>query len=277
MKYSAFAALSIAAFLSSSNVFGQTLPDDIRASKVVKSALDVPYVPMEYRDPKTGELIGFDVELAKAMGDVLGVTIKYQEGAFETLTPALQSKRVDMIMSGFYDRPARREYFDFVNYLAAGGQFFALSSRKDLAQVTDFCGKTVSTIRATSYPEAMATFSKEVCTPANLKPVTVVEESDVPQMLINMKTGRVDGAMQGLESIPAYMANEPDTYKPVGKPVGSALMGIAFNKDNTVLRDAFIYALRKTIADGTYDKLIAKYQLGLSSYKDVTINGNPVK
>lgn len=272
-----FAAFSLAACLASTTVLAQELPERIKTAGVVRIALDVPYVPMEFRDPATGELTGFDVELAKALAEVLGVTVEYQEGAFETLTPALQSERVDLIMSGFYDRPARREYFDFINYLAAGGQFFASVSREDLKEAKDFCGKTVSTIRATNYPEAIAAFSAEVCAPAGLEPIKVAEESDVPQMLINVKTGRVDGAMQGLESIPAYMATEPDTYKPIGEPVGRALMGIAFNKTDTVLRDAFVHALKAKIADGTYDALIEKYKLGLSAYKDVTINGEAVK
>ncbi len=272
-----FAAFSLAACLASTTVLAQELPERIKTAGVVRIALDVPYVPMEFRDPATGELTGFDVELAKALAEALGVTVEYQEGAFETLTPALQSERVDLIMSGFYDRPARREYFDFINYLTAGGQFFASTDREDLKEGKDFCGKTVSTIRATNYPEAIAAFSAEVCAPAGLEPIKVAEESDVPQMLINVKTGRVDGAMQGLESIPAYMATEPDTYKPIGEPVGSALMGIAFNKTDTVLRDAFVHALKAKIADGTYDALIAKYQLGLSAYKDVTINGEAVK
>lgn len=272
-----FVAFSLAVCLASTASLAQELPDRIKEAGVVRGALDVPYVPMEFRDPETGELTGFDVELAKALAEVLGLTVEYQEGTFETLTPALQSGRVDMIMSGFYDRPARREYFDFINYLAAGGQFFTLASRDDIAESKDFCGKSVSTIRATNYPEAMATFSTEVCEPAGLEPIKVVEESDVPQMLINVKTGRVDGAMQGLESIPAYMATEPDTYKPIGDPVGKALMSIAFNKTDTVLRDAFVHALREKIADGTYDALIDKYQLGLSAYKDVTVNGEPAK
>lgn len=274
MKYSLFFA--IAGLVASSVAQAQTLPEENKTSGVVRVALEIPYVPMEFRDPNTGELTGFDIELGKAMADILGVKLEYQEGTFEALTPALQTKRVDMIMSGFYDRPARREYFDFINYLVAGGQFFGLSSNTELTKATDLCGKTVATIRATSYPETITTFSNEQCVPAGLQPITV-EETDVAQMLMSVKTGRADAAMQGLESIPAYMANEPDTYKPIGEPIGSALMGMAFNKDNAVLRDAFVFALRKTIEDGTYAKLIEKYKLGLSAYTAVTINGEPIK
>lgn len=277
MKFHFVSAVSLLACLAAADASAQTLPEHIAKSGTVRAALDVPYVPMEYRDPDSGELVGFDVELAKAMADILGVKIEYQEGAFETLTPALQSKRVDMIMSGFYDRPARREYFDFINYLAAGGQFFTLQSSESLKEPADLCGKTVSTIRSTSYPETIKGFSDETCVKAGKEPITISEDSDVPQMLINVKSGRSDAAMQGLESIPTYMEQEPDTYRPLGKPLGSALMGIAFNKDDTVLRDAFVYALRKTIDDGTYAKLIEKYKLNLSAYTDVTINGEPAK
>ncbi len=277
MKFHIASAVSLLACLSATVVSAQTLPDHIAKAGVVRAALDVPYVPMEYRDPDSGELVGFDVDLAKAMADILGVKIEYQEGAFETLTPALQSKRVDMIMSGFYDRPARREYFDFINYLVAGGQMFTLQSSDTLKEPADLCGKTVSTIRSTNYPEVIKAFSDENCVKAGKEPISISEDSDVPQMLINVKSGRSDAAMQGLESIPTYMAQEPDTYKPLGEPLGSALMGIAFNKDDTVLRDAFVFALRKTIADGTYAKLIDKYKLNFSAYTDVTINGEPAK
>jgi polar amino acid transport system substrate-binding protein len=95
-------------------------------------------------------------------------------------------------------------------------------------------------------------------------------------MIINVKTGRADAAMQGLESIPTLMENDPGVFKPLGEPVGSAHMSIAFNKDDDVLLDAFVFALRKAIDDGTYAELIPKYKLELSAYTEVTVNGEPV-
>jgi polar amino acid transport system substrate-binding protein len=81
----------------------QKLPEDIAASKVIKVAVNSGYPPMEMKDDKTGELTGFDIDLMAAMAKVLGLKVEYQDGAFEAMTPALQSERVNMIMSGFYD------------------------------------------------------------------------------------------------------------------------------------------------------------------------------
>ncbi|MCC5973205.1 MAG: transporter substrate-binding domain-containing protein, partial [Rubellimicrobium sp.] len=184
MKFAVSTFASAAVYLAATSLGAQTLPDRIAEAGVVRIALEIPYVPMEYLDPETGELTGFDIELGAAMAEVLGVEIEYEIGAFEALTTNLQSGRADMIMSGFYDRPARREYFDFVHYMRAGGQFFALESREDLQSLEDLCGLTVSTIRATSYPETINEVSDEVCVSAGLEPIRVMEDTDASQLLI---------------------------------------------------------------------------------------------
>lgn len=90
------------------SAIAQTLPPDIAASKIVRAALNTGYAPLETKDPSTGDPVGFDIDLALAMAKVLAVNIEYQDGSFEQMTPSLQSGRVDMIMSGFYDIPRRR-------------------------------------------------------------------------------------------------------------------------------------------------------------------------
>jgi len=253
----------------------QPLPPRIAESKVVKVALNAGYPPLEMRDPKTNELVGFDIDLAAAMAKVLGVKIEYQDGAFENMTPALQSGRVDMIMSGFYDTPKRRPMFDFVDYLKAGAQFYTLVSLKDIQSLADLCGKTITTSRGTSYPDTVKAWSDKNCVPAGKGPISVIVDTDLGQQLTNLKTGRAVAAVQGLEAVPTVIQTEPGVYRALGEPFSSALMGMAFSNKDTALRDAFAGALKKVIADGTYDELIKKWKLDLSSYKDVTINAGP--
>ena len=130
----------------------QKLPPDIAASKTVRVALNVGYPPLEMRDTKTNEIVGFDIDLARAMAKVLDVKLEWQDGAFEQMSPSLQSGRVDMIMSGFYDIPKRRGAFDFIDYLRAGAQFYVPKSAADLQSATDLCGKTITTSRGTDFP-----------------------------------------------------------------------------------------------------------------------------
>ncbi|SNB76510.1 amino acid ABC transporter substrate-binding protein, PAAT family [Arboricoccus pini] len=250
-----------------------SLPAEIASSKTLRLALEPSYPPLEMRDTKTNELTGFDVELATAIASDLGLKIEWQTSAFEQLTPSLQSGRADMIMSGFYDIPKRRGMFDFVDYLKAGAQFYTLAASKELKTVSDLCGKTVTTTRGTSFPETIKALSDKSC--AGKEPITVIVDTDLGQQLSNLKQGRADAAVQGLEAVPTIVAQDPGMYRPMGEPFSSTLMGMAFSKDNPGLRDAFQEGLKKVIADGRYDALIAKWKLDLSSYKEATVNLGP--
>jgi polar amino acid transport system substrate-binding protein len=274
-RYLAAFACSFCLIVSTGSSRAQTLPPDIAASKVVKVALNSGYPPLEMKDTNTGEFTGFDIDLAAAMAKALDVKIEYQDGAFEAMTPSLQSGRVDMIMSGFYDTPKRRAMFTFIDYLKAGAQFYTLTSLTDIKELTDLCGKTITTSRGTSYPETVKAWSEKNCVGAGKAPIEVIVDTDLAQQLTNLKTGRAVAAVQGLEAVPTIVQMDSSLYRPLGEPFSAALMGMAFRKDDTQLRDAFASALKKVIAEGTYDELIKKWKLDLSTYKEVTIDAGP--
>ncbi|MEO8667376.1 MAG: ABC transporter substrate-binding protein [Bauldia sp.] len=270
------ALLSAACLIGAVTAAGaQTLPPEIEASKVLRVALNSGYPPMEMKDPKTSEFVGFDIDLAAAIAKVLGVKIEYTDGAFEAMTPALQSDRVDMVMSGFYDTPKRRPMFTFIDYLKAGAQFYTMTSLTDIKEVADLCGKTITTSRGTSYPETVKAWSDTNCVGAGKPAIEVIVDTDLGQQLTNLKTGRAVAAVQGLEAVPTIIEMEPGTLRPLGEPFSSALMGMAFLPKSTVLRDAVAAALKQVMADGTYDALIKKWKLDLSTYKEVSFDAGP--
>jgi polar amino acid transport system substrate-binding protein len=266
-------ALSIAGQIGAANA--QALPAAIAESKTIHVALNADYPPLELRDTKTNAVTGFDIELGNAIAKILGVKLEWQDGAFEQMVPSLQSGRADMIMSGFYDLPKRRGNFDFVDYLRAGAQFYVPKSSADIKTATDLCGQTITTSRGTNFPDTIKAWSEKNCVAAGKPALTVITDTDLGQQLSNLKQGRAAAAVQGLESVPTIAEMDGNGYRPLGEPFSSTLMGIAFTKHDPTLRDAVTYALKKVIADGTYDALIKKWKLDLSSYKDVTLNAGP--
>ena len=252
----------------------QKLPADIEASKAVKVALNADYPPMETRDAKTTKPVGFDIDLGDAMAKVLGVTLQWQDGEFEAMMPSLQSGRTDMMMSGAYDLPKRRDRFTFIDYLRAGAQFYVPNS-SDAKVAADLCGKTITTSRGTNFPATTAAWSDKNCVAAGKPPMTIITDTDLGQQLSNLKEGRAVGAVQGLEAVPTIAAMDNNGYHALGDPFSSTLMGIGFRKDEPELRDAFAVALKKVIADGTYAELVKKWKLDLSSYTEITIDQGP--
>ena len=268
-KYAGLVAV-LSAF-GSIAAFAQTLPPDIAKSKVVKAATSGGYPPLEIKDPKSNEMVGFDIDLNNALAKELGLKVEYQESSFEQMTPSLKTGRVDLIISGFYDTPTRRDAgFDFIDYLTAGAQFYKKKSSTDIKTTADLCGKTVSVERGTSFADTVKAWGVKNC--AGKAAVTVIIDDGLGQQLANLKQGRAEAAVQGLEAVPTIAEMDGNGYERLGEPLNATLMGIAFNKNDSTLRDSYVGALKKMIASGDYTALVKKWKLGLSSYTEVSIN-----
>ncbi|WGS51627.1 ABC transporter substrate-binding protein [Paraburkholderia sp. D15] len=266
-------AAGLCALLFNAVAHAQALPEPIAKTHVIKVAVNSIYPPMEYKDPDTGELVGFDIDLGNAIAKQLGVKLEWQESAFEQLLPSLATGRVDMILSGLSDVPGRRDTADFLDYLNSGAQFYVLSSAQGGAihQAADLCGKAVGTSRSTSFPADTAAWSAQHC--AGKAPVTVVGTEDTSSARMQLKQGRIVAGVQGSETLPYAMKLEPNTYKPIGEPFATSPEGIAIAKSNPKLRDAVKAALDRLIANGTYQSIAAKWGLQSSAVQQLTMNG----
>lgn len=252
------------------------LPARFKENPELKISMNVEYPPLESVDPATGKPVGFDIDLIGAVAEKLGLTVEIQPSSFEQLTPSLQTGRADVIISGMYDTPKRQEVFDFVDYLRAGAQVYTTKA-SDLKVLTDICGKSVSVPKTTSYPDKLTAWSEENCVKAGLPPVELSLDIGRAQQQINIKTGRVVAGVTGLESLGAEVTGEKAEFALLGEPIAHAIMGIAFRKDDAALRDAVYETLKGFVADGTYDALLAKWNLTPSAYPSLSINLEPVK
>src|SRR3954451_19369500 len=140
------------------------LPPEIAKQGSLKVAIVPNYPPMEFRDPATSTLTGFDVELGEALGRKLGIKIAWQETSFDQMMPAIATGRVDAILSGMTDVASRQDAATFVDYLRNGPQFFIQESRaaefKDMAAL---CGNKIGASRRTSMPKMIAAWSDANC------------------------------------------------------------------------------------------------------------------
>jgi polar amino acid transport system substrate-binding protein len=247
------------------------LPQRIADAKKVVIAVNAGFPPMEMRDPKTNELIGFDIDLANALAKELGIETEWVDGAFEQMIPALQSKRVDLIHSGISDLPERRETADFIDYLRSGTQIYAMTDGP-IKELADLCGRTVTASQGTSSPEELKAWSAANCEADGKPAIKVILDNNLGQQIINLKTGRADAAVQALEAIDLILAEQKGAMKLVGTPIVEMLQGIAFRKEDSDLRDAYFWALKKKFEDGTYQQLLEKWNLKAAAYAAPTVN-----
>lgn len=265
------AAAALAAPLATQ---AEDLPSSIRSRGSITAAIVPNYPPLELRDPATNQLTGFDVELGNEIAKRLGVTMRWQETSFDQMMSSVRTGRADIILSGMSDTAERRGVASFVNYLRSGSQIFTQASRAaEFPAREAFCGKSVGASRRTNYVNVLKAFSDAECVAKGRPEIRIVGTEGSADARTQLRQGRIDAAMQGGETLPYLMAQEPNTYALVGDPVDYTLMGIATAKEAAELQAAIAGALRAILADGTYAALLAKWNLTPSAVAEVTING----
>jgi polar amino acid transport system substrate-binding protein len=246
------------------------LPAEIAKRGSIKVALVPNYPPMEFRDPATSALSGFDIDLGEAIGRKLGVKIEWQETSFDQFMPSISTGRVDAILSGFTDYATRHETATFVDYLRSGPHFFVQQSRaaefKDMAAL---CGKKVGASRRTMFPAQITAWSEKNC---GSTPIQVVGTDGSADARTQLKQGRIDAAVQGNETLPYIMDLEPGAYAPVGSTIAQQFTGIAVPVKEKALQQAMLEAVDALIADGTYRTLLAKWKLSDNAIEKATID-----
>jgi polar amino acid transport system substrate-binding protein len=263
----------IATALLCAAVTGTTLAAELPAElkqNGLKIAVVPNYPPMEFKDPASSTLTGFDVDLGEALGKKLGITIAWQETSFDQLMPGITTQRFDAILSGMTDMKSRQDAASFVDYLRSGPRFFVQTSRAaEFKDAAALCGKKVGASRRTMFPRDIAAWSDKNC---GASPIQFVGTEGSADGRTQLKQGRIDAAVQGNETLPYIMDQEPNAYTPIGETIATQFTGLAVPVKATELQQALSGALEALIADGTYKTLLAKWKLSDNGIEKVTIN-----
>jgi polar amino acid transport system substrate-binding protein len=253
--------------------FAGEVPERIKKAGKIVIATQPNYPPIAYKDPASNKLMGFDIDLGEAIAKELGLTVEWQEIVFAQMLPSLTTGRVDMVMAGMSDIPTRRETVDFVDYMQSGAQFYTTTAGSATIKTPlDLCGKTVGASRSTNWPKQMGEWSDANCKPAGKPEIKVVGTEGSVDARAQLKTGRLDAAVQGNETLPYLQSIEPNTYVLLGTPFTAAITGIPFPKAETQLRDAVRDAIVSLQKKGEYAAILKKYGLDANGMAEIGIN-----
>jgi polar amino acid transport system substrate-binding protein len=266
---------------------GSQLPANIRNAREIRVGSDISYAPVEFYDAlapdvldrPTGEqappVQGIDPDLAAELGRKLGVRFRFINVKFDALANELRSRRIDLIISGMNATTERARQISFVEYFTSGTSLVvAKGDPKNIHGMGDLCGKTVAMQEGT-VQEDLARAQQRSCAPNQTLRIRAIDSGS--QALLDVKYGDADVAMTDFP-VAAYNAKVSDggkDFEVVGEQVGSGPFGIGVRKEDAPLRDAIVNALRQVIADGSYDRVLAKWNVSDGALKTVAVLGAP--
>ncbi|GIE33620.1 ABC transporter substrate-binding protein [Actinoplanes italicus] len=248
------------------------LPDDVKARGFIRLVTDASYAPMEYFAADGRTIIGFEPDLAAAIGQVLGIRVEMVVGAFSTAVDEVNAGTYDGVLSSMTDTAERRKKVDFVNYFYTGTSILVQRGNPHgIADLQDICGQAAATEKGT-YHEGMLVRLRKECGSRKLTIHSLPTNADA---MVELRSGRVAAVLQDYPPA-AFVTTDQRTsaffqlasdhqYEP-------GHFGIAVDRDNDDLRDCLRDALQRLIDSGVYNDLLARWELSASGVKAATIN-----
>lgn len=221
------------------------------SAKKLTVACDTNFPPFEFKDPKTGEHTGFDVELWAAIAKIIGVDYVLQPMDFNGIIPGLQSGQLDVGIAGITIKPERAEVVDFSDgYYNAGLLLLVAEDNEDIADIDSVEGKVVATKLGTT----SADFLKEN---AKAKDIKLFPNNDA--MFMELMSGGADAVLFDSPVVSDFVRKAGQgKVKIVGPIYQGQSYGIGFPKGSELVEK--VNAALKTLKEnGEYEKLYVKW------------------
>jgi glutamine transport system substrate-binding protein len=221
---------------------------------VFKVGTEPTFPPFEMTDEKTGEIIGFDIELIKAIAADQGFKVEIINLGFDGLIPALQTGNINIVASGMSITEERKKEVDFSDpYIDAGLAIAVNEKDTAIKGKDDLKGKTVAVQIGTTG----AAKAEELKNEGLIKEIKTFNTVDV--VILELMNGGVDAVINDKPVTEAYISKQPGKIKIVGEVLESDSYGFAVKKGDSELLAKINAGLKKIKESGKYAELQKKY------------------
>jgi polar amino acid transport system substrate-binding protein len=223
------------------------------ASKVYVVGTDAAYAPFESQNEK-GEIVGFDIDVVSAAAKSAGLEVKFVNTPWEGIFNALNQGDRDLLVSAITITDARKQTMDFSAPYFTAVQLIAVKADSKVAKFDDLKPLKVGVQTGTTGDEAVSKLLGKNNT-------NVKRFESTPLALKELEAGGVDAVVADNGVVTNYVANNAGAkFKTVSDPgFANEQYGVAAKKGNSELLERFNKGLAAIKADGTYDRIYAKY------------------
>ncbi|WP_363503262.1 transporter substrate-binding domain-containing protein [Burkholderia sp. LMU1-1-1.1] len=223
----------------------------VKARGTLKVALEGTYPPFNYKDQKTGQLAGYDVDVARLLAARLGLKVEFVSSEWASILAGLSANKYDVIISQVGINPKREQAFDFSTpYIYSMPQLIVRKDEKAVyASLADLKGKKLGVGQGSVYEQQ-----------AKAVPgIDVRSYAAAPDTMSDLASGRLDAALND-SLMSAYLLKISKLPIKAGAQVGAVeRMGIPFHKGNPEFKAALNKALADAAADGSLKAISIKW------------------
>lgn len=222
----------------------------------IRIGLDPSYPPFEFEEEVTGDIEGYDLDLAREIARRLGVQATFVHVGFDSLYDTLRSGKVDVIISAMPYDPTWTENVSYGVWYFNAGQFLAVrADETSISAVTDLAGRRLAVELGTSGDLEARRLQRQIFN------LTVQTFGSAEEALNGLVTGGADAALVDAVSAYLYIAKGAP-IRLIGDAVLDESYAVVTERRSTQLRAAIDQKIVEMKVDGFLDLLRDKWLLG---------------
>lgn len=247
------------------NTGADTSLEDIKAKGVIKLGLDADFAPMGFTD-EDGNIVGFDIDLANAAAEKMGVEIEPIPINWDSKSMELSSKNIDVIWNGFSISEERKKEVLFTDAYLTTGQVIVVPADSDIKSKADLAGKKIA-LQDGSTSESALVADTETYAAIGEENVSKFKENTL--VLLEVESGRADAAVIDEVYVRYYLAKEgmTDKFTVLDEQLAPEDYGVGCRLEDVSFANALNDAINACIEDGTATQISEKW-FGFDAYKD---------
>lgn len=214
--------------------------------------LDDTFAPMGFKDD-SGEIVGFDVELAKEVAARIDMDVTFQNIDWDLKESELNNGSIDCIWNGYSITEPRKQQVLFSDAYLDNKQIIITLKDSDIKTKADLNGKVVAVQKNSSAYEAV---SQDEAFVESLDGGKLVQFDTNNDCFMDLEAGRCDAIVVDETLARYYMKQQAnDIYKVLDEDFGKEEYAIGFRKDDQDFRNQVNDALNEMKQDGTFDEI----------------------
>lgn len=223
--------------------------EQIQEEGVIQIGLEGTFPPFSYHD-ESGELAGFEYEIADQIAKDLGVKAEYVETKWDSLIAGLDTDKYDFVINNVSITDERKEKYDFsIPYMKSVAVLAVAKDNTEIQTIEDLKGK-----------KAAQTITSNFARDAENLGATVVATNDLTSSIELVTQGRADGTIHDQVTFLTYLKEQPDAnLRIVDGSTSSSDIALILNKNNDEFKEKLNEIIEKRSEDGTFAAISEKY------------------
>ncbi|WP_104055639.1 MULTISPECIES: ABC transporter substrate-binding protein [unclassified Arthrobacter] len=222
-------------------------------------------------DGKT--FVGFEPDLAREMGALMGLKVEFVQTSFDGLIPGLASGSSDIAMNSIGDTKEREKVVDFVTYYHNGTDALVAEGNPKGLKADALCGAKVGVLRGSLQQNSMLPEQAQKCIAQGETPPTEAAYPETPAALMALQSGQVDAVLADIPDLVVADKANPDAFQIAGPSFKNPNPGGVALPKGSELSEAIHASIKKLMEDGTYDDFLEKNDLSHIKVEESVING----